>query len=620
LIKYFFFVCVLSCSSLVRAQCDYDKKIIFAGLDWDSNRFHNEVARFILEKGYNCKTDVIPGSSFPMLAALGKGDVHIMMEVWRDNIREAWAKMINSGQVVNGGVNFNDAVQGFYVPTYVIKGDPERGIKPIAPDLKSVADLPKYREIFKDQEVPNKGRFYNCILGWTCESINTKKLKTYGLDKYYTNFRPGASAALAAAIAGAYAKGQPILAYYWGPTWVLGKYDLTMIEEPPYDEKIWQKFVEEESPTQATAFPVIKVYKGFNASFTKEAPGVVAFIKRYKMTGKLISESLTYLQNNKGSNISDAAQDFLKNRTEIWSAWVSPIVAEKIERELKIETTKEESWVLKIDEPINDFVSYFVAEYEGVFSILSRPLLLMIISTEKLLKFLPWWLFVFLVATLCYLIEPGMRLPVISILCLLVLLVLGLWGKALDTLALMIIATFVSVIIGIPVGVLISMSKRIRSLVFPILDAMQTMPSFVYLIPALMLFGLGKVPALFATVIYAVTPLIRLTCHGIQIVDQQVVEASRAFGASKWQMLSGVQIPLALPTIMAGVNQTTMLALSMVVIASMIGARGLGEQVLLGIQKLDVGQGFTAGIGIVVLAILLDRTSQAAGRRINPVK
>ena len=171
-----------------------------------------------------------------------------------------------------------------------------------------------------------------------------------------------------------------------------------------------------------------------------------------------------------------------------------------------------------------------------------------------------------------------------------------------------------SVLIGIPLGILSARSNRLRSVLMPLLDIMQTMPSFVYLIPVLMLFGLGKVPAIFATVIYAAPPLIRLTDLGIRQVDGEVMEAINAFGANRWQQLFGVQLPLALPSIMAGINQTTMMALSMVVIASMIGARGLGEDVLVGIQTLNVGRGLEAGLAIVILAVVIDRITQAYGR------
>ena len=199
--------------------------------------------------------------------------------------------------------------------------------------------------------------------------------------------------------------------------------------------------------------------------------------------------------------------------------------------------------------------------------------------------------------------------------CMLLIAAFGLWDKAMQTLSLMLVSTLISVIIAIPLGIIMSRSDRVRMVFLPFLDAMQTMPSFVYLIPALMLLGLGKVPAIFATVIYAVSPTIRLTDLGIRMVDQEVVEAAESFGAAPREVLFGVQLPLALPSIMAGVNQTTMMALAMVVIASMIGASGLGEEVLLGIQRLDVGRGTEAGVAIVALAVILDRITQGYGKR-----
>jgi glycine betaine/proline transport system permease protein len=187
----------------------------------------------------------------------------------------------------------------------------------------------------------------------------------------------------------------------------------------------------------------------------------------------------------------------------------------------------------------------------------------------------------------------------------------GYWKLSMMTLALTASAVVVSLAVGIPIGILMAKSDLAESIIRPVLDAMQTMPSFVYLIPALMLFGLGKVPALFATLIYAVPPVIRLTNVGIRQVSESVVEASRAFGANFWQRLFDVEMPLAVPSIMVGINQTTMMALAMVVIASMIGARGLGLEVLLAINRIEVGRGFEAGISIVFLAIIIDRITHA---------
>ena len=185
------------------------------------------------------------------------------------------------------------------------------------------------------------------------------------------------------------------------------------------------------------------------------------------------------------------------------------------------------------------------------------------------------------------------------------------------TMALMIAATLVTVAISLPIGIWMSRSLITRRIVTPVLDLMQTLPSFVYLIPAVMIFGPGKIPALLATIVYAAPPLVRLTDLGLRSIDPAVMEASRAFGTSPRQRLMGVQIPLALPTILAGINQTTMMALAMVVIASMIGAGGLGYQVLQGIGRLEISRGLFAGLGIVALAIVFDRLTQAFGQRLQ---
>jgi glycine betaine/proline transport system permease protein len=186
-----------------------------------------------------------------------------------------------------------------------------------------------------------------------------------------------------------------------------------------------------------------------------------------------------------------------------------------------------------------------------------------------------------------------------------------------QTVAIVLVSVALAILIGIPVGILAARNDMARAAINPVLDLMQTIPSFVYLIPAAMLFGLGKVPAILATVVYATPPLIRLTDLGIREVDKSVIEASRAFGATMRQILTGVQIPLALPSIMQGINQTIVMALSMVVIASMIGARGIGETVLIGLQRNDPGTGLVGGLAIVILAIVFDRISQSLGRRLQ---
>ncbi|MGP4106732.1 ABC transporter permease [Virgibacillus sp. L01] len=192
----------------------------------------------------------------------------------------------------------------------------------------------------------------------------------------------------------------------------------------------------------------------------------------------------------------------------------------------------------------------------------------------------------------------------------------GLWPESLQTLAIVIVSTIISVILGVPLGILSATNKVADQITRPILDFMQTLPIFVYLIPAILLFGLGGVPAVIATFVFATPPAVRFTSLGIKQVPEEVVEASRAFGSTRKQLLFKVQLPLAVPTIMAGINQTIMLALSMAVVASMIGAPGLGAQVLKGISTVNVGLGLTAGLAIVVLAIILDRLTQSIGNKL----
>jgi glycine betaine/proline transport system permease protein len=185
------------------------------------------------------------------------------------------------------------------------------------------------------------------------------------------------------------------------------------------------------------------------------------------------------------------------------------------------------------------------------------------------------------------------------------------------TLAMVTVCTLIAIVIGIPIGIAMARSDRVQGFINPILDVMQTMPSFVYLIPVVMIFGIGKVPGLIAVVIYAVPPMIRLTNLGIRLVDKEVLEAADAFGSSGWQKLKNVQMPLALPTIMAGINQTIMMSLAMVVVASMVGVGGLGKNVLQAINNQFFTVGFLNGFALVAIAIIFDRTSQAYGKRLQ---
>jgi len=266
---------------------------------------------------------------------------------------------------------------------------------------------------------------------------------------------------------------------------------------------------------------------------------------------------------------------------------------------------------------IDDTFSWVVEHWGETLEQIFLPVVHLLTAIENFLLWLPWYVVLIAIVALGYAATRSWKVSAGLGVMTFLLGFFGLWEPGMRTIALMLTATLLAVLIGIPLGIWMSRSDRVEKVTLPVLDIMQTMPIFVYLIPFVMLFGPGKIPALLATIVFAVPPVIRLTNLGIRQVDREVVEAFTAFGSTRRQLLFGVQIPLALPTIMAGINQTTMMALSMVVIASMIGAGGLGYQVLQGIQRLEISRGLLAGLAIVFLAIIFDRIAQAYGKRMQ---
>jgi len=272
---------------------------------------------------------------------------------------------------------------------------------------------------------------------------------------------------------------------------------------------------------------------------------------------------------------------------------------------------------MEFEIPIGDWVDaaveFLLVNFQPIFDGFSYAVAVVAEGFEDALLSLPIWL-LGLIVLLLALWTVGWRFAIFVFVALTLVLGMDLWDETISTLALVLSATLISLLIGCPVGVWAAKSDTVESTVRPILDFMQTLPPFVYLIPAAMFFGLGKVPGTIATIIFSMPPAVRLTNLGIRQVPRELVEAGTAFGCTGRQLLFKVQIPVAMPSIMAGVNQTIMLALSMVVIASMIGAGGLGNEVLRGIQRLDIGLGFEGGLGVVFLAIILDRITQSIGR------
>ena len=268
-----------------------------------------------------------------------------------------------------------------------------------------------------------------------------------------------------------------------------------------------------------------------------------------------------------------------------------------------IDTSKE------IEGFLDDSVDWIVINFGDFFDAISDALKVVLGKLRDLLVWIPWPVMMALVFIIGWKVA-SLKLAAMSVIGLAILATVNLWEPTMVTVAIMIVSVFLSIVVGVPVGILAARSDSVDTGIRPVLDTMQTMPSFVYLVPGIMLFGLGNVAAIFATVLYALPPCIRLTNLGIRQVDASVVEAGRSFGSSDMQLLFKIQIPMAIPTIMAGINQTVMMALAMSTIAAMVGAGGLGIEVLRAMGQLKEGEAIIAGCAIVILAIIIDRISQ----------
>ena len=274
--------------------------------------------------------------------------------------------------------------------------------------------------------------------------------------------------------------------------------------------------------------------------------------------------------------------------------------------------------VIPLDEWVVSALGWVVTHFRPAFQAIRIPIDYMLRSVELGLQSVPQPIMLLIVFLIAWRVN-GRKLAIGSTLAFVLIGLIGAWSEAMVTLSLVLTSLIFCILIGLPLGIAVARSDRLQELMRPALDAMQTTPAFVYLVPVVMLFGIGNVPGVVVTIIFALAPLIRLTNLGVRQVRPDLIEASRSFGASPWQLLVKVQLPLAMPTIMAGVNQALMLSLSMVVIASMIAVGGLGQMVLRGIGRLDMGLATVGGLGIVLMAIVLDRMTQSVGKSRNGI-
>ena len=297
-------------------------KVILGDAGWDSLKFHNAVVGFIAKNGYGLETEIMNGSTPIIMTGLGRGDIDVLTEVWTDNIA-TYEEDIKNNKYQELGVNFDDNRQGFYVPRYVIEGDAKRGIKALAPDLKTVEDLKKYSDVFVDEEVPSKGRIYGAIPGWAIDEILFAKYNYYGLDKNYNYFRPGSDATLSASFMKAYREGVPIVGYAWEPTWLFGKLDLVLLKDAPYNKEGFRK--------GETEIRSVRVTVGSSNKFAKSNPDFAKFLGNYHTSSDLTAKALAYIMDNKVS-YDDAAMHFIKTHEELVKGWMPADKFAKVEK------------------------------------------------------------------------------------------------------------------------------------------------------------------------------------------------------------------------------------------------------------------------------------------------
>ena len=299
-----------------------NRKIVFAGLDWSSAQLHNHIAGTILQAGFGCEFMDAPGSNIPMIEKLIRGDIDLHMEIWFYSVPSQYHRAVSSGHIVDLGLNMKGLEVSFMVPRYVIEGDTARGIAPMAPNLKSVTDLPKYVSLFADPEQPGKGRFNNCPTTWQCHGVNNDKMAAYGLNPYF-NSHTNTASELDTSLIEAYESGKPWVGYYWSPSWIFGHYDMVILEEPAYSDDCWNSH-------RGCAFPPSIVNIAASKKFAEGASkAMTAFLRSYEMDQSVVSGLLAFMKKN-NKTASDAAHHFLKTREDVWSTWVSAKVASRI--------------------------------------------------------------------------------------------------------------------------------------------------------------------------------------------------------------------------------------------------------------------------------------------------
>lgn len=596
---------------------------------WIEDLFQTEIVNIGLKRlGY--KTAPLVAVAYPALyTAIANGDLDIAPVFIDPGHNEFYKNAGGEKKLEKLGLLF-PIIQGYQI-------DKKTADKYGITNLQQFQD-PKIAQLF-DSDGDGKADLVGCDPGWICELEMKHHLDAYKL-RDTVEINQGNYTALLADALTRYKQGKPFFSYAHSPFWLgqvlkVGQ-DVIWLEVPFTTSNIENVTAKDTSVNGKNLGMVQGKYRVIaNREFLAKNPSVKHFLELVKIPYEDMIQESYRIKNgeNKPQDIRRHAEEWVKQNQDVFDGWLAQInqssnnlvenssnignnTNSKNPQGLNILLNPFQLYTIPLDKWITGGINFLVDNFRPFFQTIRIPISWVLTQIHGLLLAIPPLISLLLISLMTWKIA-GQAVGIYSLLALTLIGFLGLWEAAMVTLALVVTAVIFCIIVGIPLGVACARSDRFEQAFRPLLDVMQTLPTFVYLVPVVMLFGIGEVPGVIATIIYALPPLIRFTNLGIRQVSADVVEAAYAFGSTPGQILWEVQIPLAIPTILAGVNQTVLFALGMSVIASMIAVPGLGLTVLQGMGRLDVGMAAVGGLGIVLLAILLDRITQAMGKSNN---
>lgn len=597
--------------------------------DWIEDRFQTEIINIGLERlGY--KTAPLVAVAYPALyTAVANGDLDIAPVFGEPGHNEFYKNAGGEEKLEKVGLLF-PIIQGYQI-------DKKTADQYQITNLQQFQD-PKIAKLF-DSDGDGKADLVGCDPGWSCELELEHHLDAYKL-RDTVEINQGSYTALIADALTRYRQGKPFFSYVYSPFW-LGQVlkvdqDVIWLEVPFTTSRMGELTAKDTSLNGKNLGLVQGKYRVIaNHKFLANNPSAKRFLERVKIPYEdMIRESYRIKNGeNTPKDIRRHAEEWVKDHQDLFDGWLAEInqtnnqlgeqpssmgdnTTSKSLKGLNILLNPFQFYTIPLDQWITASINFLVDHFRPLFQTIRIPISWVLTQIRGLLLAIPPVIFLLLVGLMTWKLA-GQSVGIYSLLALTLIGFVGLWEAAMVTLALVVTAVIFCIIVGIPLGVACARSDRFEQAFLILLDTMQTLPTFVYLVPVIMLFGIGEVPGVIATIIYALPPLIRFTNLGIRQVSTEIVEVAGAFGSTPRQILWEVQIPLAIPTILAGVNQTVLFALGMSVIASMIAVPGLGLTVLQGMGRLDVGMAAVGGLGIVLLAILLDRITQAIGKANN---